>query len=176
MRPIGHAEFSHSRLCFVTFLVFALGCVPQPDPVPVPVGGTVSVTTDAAPGRAAVHGLSELRSALRSHGVTDVRDGELSAARGSTRIVAGLATGPGPAARLRAEMQLAAPAAPGAFLVKWTKRAGQRVLLICGNDDRGLMYGELEVAERVDWNTDPTETFARVTNTTQAPALRDRAL
>ena len=176
MRSIGHAEFSSLDLCSVAILGVVSGCTERPVRAPVGTAVSVSVITDAAPGPAAVHGLAELRDSLRVRGVIATSATKLSAARGSTRIVAGLATGSGSAARLRAELRLAAPEGPGAFLVRWAERKGGRVLLICGTDDRGLMYGELEIAERVGWATDPKRPFARVGNTTRAPAVRDRAL
>ena len=90
MRRIGHPEFLYLSPCSMMFLGLASGCVPQLITAPVAVADTVSVITDAAPGRAAAHGLSELCDSLRAHGVTAMRGTERGAARGSMRIVTGL--------------------------------------------------------------------------------------
>jgi len=53
---------------------------------------------------------------------------------------------------------------------------GRPALPIGGSDDRGLIYGLLEVAECVPWNADPGDPFREVRDAAVRPAAPERAL
>ena len=73
----------------------------------------VSVVTDRVPGPAAAHGLEKLTAALSAKGVACEKAASLAEARGKILIVAGLAGGDGPAARLLQTENHPVPAGPG---------------------------------------------------------------
>ena len=100
----------------------------------------VSVVTDKAPGPAAAHGLGKLTAALRAKGIACEMAGSLGEARGKFLIVAGLAAGDGPAARLLKAGNHPVPQGPEALVIRETEWQGKPVWVIAGSDDRGLMY------------------------------------
>jgi len=145
----------------------------------VAVGGKVivSLTTDSAPGLAARHGLKKLEAALGARGVAVKRVGAGSApAAGGIRIAAGLASGSGQAANLLKASGVAAPAGPEALVIRRVAPGGQTVLLICGSDDRGLMYALLDTADRVGWAADADDPLSEVNDIAERPDVPERAL
>ena len=122
------------------------------------------------------HGAEKLLSALRGKGIPCEQAASLEAARGRFLIVAGRAEGGGPATRLLKAGKHPAPQGPEALVIRRTGWKGQPVCLIAGSDDRGLMYAELDVADRVRWGTDPGTPLAEVRDTAERPDVRERAL
>jgi hypothetical protein len=45
-----------------------------------------------------------------------------------------------------------------------------------GGDDRGLMYGLLDVADRIGWASDLTNPFSEIDDVSEAPAVAERSL
>ena len=127
-------------------------------------------------GPAAVHGLRKINEALRAHGVELIRERDLSSARGEVVIVAGLDTGQGPAARLVRSERIEVPVEEEGILIRRLRLGSTSVLLICSADDRGLMYGELEVADRIGWAEDTADPLREVRDTVEHPYVRDRAV
>lgn len=136
----------------------------------------VSVISDAAPGPGAKHGLGKIMGALQAQGVKAERVGGLSSAKGEILIVAGLASGTGPAAGLVRAADLPALAGPEALLIRHTKAKGKPALLLAGSDDRGLMYAELDVAQRIGWADHPGNPLSEVRNAREKPFVPERAL
>src|SRR5262249_5581003 len=115
----------------------------------------VSLVMDDTLGSAASHGAAKLTTALSRQGVVLEQAVSLGAARGKYLIVAGRAHGDGPAAQLLKAEAHAVPEGPEALAIRRTEWQGKPVCLIAGSDDRGLMYAELDVADRIGWSTDP---------------------
>ncbi|MDO8543514.1 MAG: hypothetical protein Q7S40_23995 [Opitutaceae bacterium] len=136
---------------------------------------TVWVVRDAEPGRAARHGLEKLRSALEARGWS-TREAASLAAAGRPRIIAGTTAAGGEVMRRLRESGGALPAEPEALLVKKLSDAGGSTLLLCGHDDRGLMYAALDVAERIGWTAAGPDPFAEVRDVSESPFVRDRSL
>ena len=129
----------------------------------------VSVVTDRVPGPAAVHGLDKLTAALSAKGGACEKAASLAEARGKILIVAGLAGGDGPAARLLQTENHPVPVGPEALVIRRTEWQGKRAWVIAGSDDRGLMYGELDVADRIGWSTDGGDPLAEVREAAEMP-------
>ena len=136
----------------------------------------VSVVTDRAPGPATSHGLENLTAALRAKGVVCESAATLAEARGKFLVVAGLAGGDGPAGGLLKAANPPAPQGPEALVIRRTQWQGKPVCAISGSDDRGLMYGVLDVADRIGWSTDGRDPFVDVRDTSEQPAVPERAL
>jgi len=140
------------------------------------------LTTDREPGPAARHGLARLAEALDARGVkalpvTQPADSNgAEAPDAALQIVAGLARGNGPAAKLIAREEIKLPEQPESLLIRRLPLPGRQVLLVAGSDDRGLMYGLLDVAERIGWTKKGEEPFSKVRDTIESPAVCDRAL
>ncbi len=136
----------------------------------------VSVISDATPGPAAKHGLGKIMAALQSKGVEAERADGVSAAKGRILIVAGLASGTGPAARLVKRAGADPLAGAEELLIRRTKVKGKPALLLAGSDDRGLMYAELDVAQRIGWADDPGDPLSEVRDAVEKPYMPERAL
>jgi hypothetical protein len=115
-------------------------------------------------------------AALRGKGVVGERTASLEAARGKFLIVVGRAEGGGPAARLLKAGKHPAPEEPEALVIRRTEWNGKTVWLVAGSDDRGLMYAELDVADRIGWATDPGAPLVEVREAAERPDVPERAL
>jgi len=137
----------------------------------------VSIVSDALPGAAVAHGLEKLKDTFRLKNISCEQVSSLELAKGKVCIVTGLAAGGGDAARLAIEQKSLVPQTSEAFVIKHCRPwRGKSVWLIAGSDDRGLMYGERELAERVGWSAKSHEPFSEVRDTVQQPAVTTRAI
>jgi hypothetical protein len=100
---------------------------------------------------------AELERSLAAHGIAVARCERLAqAAKGSVCIVAAGARSPMARQVLKAA-QTAVPDVPEALGLVAGKADGRAVLLACGHDERGLVYALLELADRVQYATDPLD-------------------
>jgi len=136
----------------------------------------VSVVTDREMAPPAAHGLSKLMAALQAKGIAAEKAATLDAARGKVLIVAGLASGSGPTARLLKDSNIPAPTGAEALVIRHSKWNAKPALVVCGSDPRGLMYAELDVADRIGWAADPNNPLSEVRDTAEKPAVVERAL
>ena len=136
----------------------------------------ISVAADRTLGSASRYGLGKMVFALREKGVTVGQGGSLENARGEILIVAGLAEGPGVAAKLHKELDIARPTEAESLLIRHTQRGGKKVLLVSGGDDRGLMYALLEVADSIGFVEDAKNPLSEVRDAEEKPAVAERAL
>lgn len=137
---------------------------------------SLSVVTDAAPGRAARHGLEKLSAALRTRGWTVEVAGTVEAARGRQLLFAGTARAGGAAASTLTAAGATLPSAPEALAVKKLTVGGKPALVLCGADDRGLMYAALDAADRVGWAADAASPFEEIRDLDEKPFVVDRSL
>ncbi|HKD37913.1 MAG TPA: hypothetical protein VKB78_13970, partial [Pirellulales bacterium] len=136
----------------------------------------VSVVTDAAPQSPASHGANKILAALREKGVGAEEVHSLDAARGKRLIVAGLTGGDGSAAKLLAKSKPALPRGPEAFSILKSDYLGKPCWVVGGSDDRGLMYAELDAADRIGWSTDRSDPLSELRETVEKPAVTSRAV
>lgn len=162
-----------SRVSLATAFVLAVGCTCLGRAAAPP---DVSFVADARPGPPAAHGADALIAALRGKGLTCERAGSLESARGRILVVAGRATGDGPAARLLTAGRHPVPEGPEALAIRQVRWHGRRAWVLAGSDDRGLMYAELDVADRIGWSTRPDEPLGEVRDTLEKPDVPERAL
>ena len=137
---------------------------------------TVSVVTDREPGPASTHGLEKLTTALRAKAATCETVATLDQTRGKFLIVAGLADGDGPAARWLRAGGHPVPTGPEALAIRRGEWQGKPAWVIAGSDDRGLMYGLLDAADRIGWSTDGGNPLAEFREAAEKPAVPERAL
>jgi hypothetical protein len=136
----------------------------------------VSIVSDAHPGPAASHGLDALTAALRAKGVAVERAASVESAVGRVLILSGTAEGNGAAAqRLKADQQPLPREAEG-LVIRKTEIGGKPAWVVAGADDRGLMYAELDVADRIGWSSDPAAPFSEVRDAEEKPAVAMRAV
>jgi hypothetical protein len=140
-----------------------------------PSGVRVSVVADAKPGLASQHGLKQVKEALQSKKVFVEEVTSVEAAGGNVVVVAGLGTGPGAAANLLKALEIAPPDGAESILIQNIRQKDKKLLLVCGGDDRGLMYALLEVADRIGW-ADLSSPFAEVHDVREKPAVAERGM
>ena len=160
------------RAFLVLSVLFLLLEFPTAKAAPV----KVAIVADDALGPPIQHGEGKLMQALEQKGVRLETAASLQAAGANTVVVAGLASGPGEAARLVADLGLTPDTAPESLLIRKLDRAGKTVLLITGADARGLMYALLDVADRVGWAKSIERPFSEVREGAEKPFTPERAL
>ncbi len=136
----------------------------------------VMVVTGGVSAPPAEFGLRELEAALRARGVRVARVDAVAEARGGALVVAGLCGGDGAAAALLRVENVKAPEAPESLVIHKTAVSGSPAVVLCGSDQRGLMYAALEVAERIGWAGPGEAPFTHVRNTRQRPYIGERAV
>lgn len=136
----------------------------------------LSVVTDKTPGVSVAHGLAKLTETLRAKNISFEEVHSLSEARGEYFIVAGLASGEGAAARMLKAGNHSLPHAPEALTIWKTNWQGDPAWVIGGFDDRGLMYGLLDVADRIGWSTHAKSPMSEVKEITEKPDVSERAV
>jgi len=136
----------------------------------------ISLIADISLGAPARHGLRKLEAALRDKGISFDTTNFLETARGKTLIVAGLTTKAGGAAQLLKDDQLVAPTGAEALVIHRGQWKGRPLLVLAGSDDRGLMYAELDTADRIGWSTERENPLAEIRETVETPGVSERAL
>ncbi|MGA2497109.1 MAG: hypothetical protein ABSH20_05180 [Tepidisphaeraceae bacterium] len=136
----------------------------------------VSIIANPQAGSPAAYGIEKIAAALRAKQIAFETAESPQTARGRALVLAGLSSGDGAAADLLKSANVPAPRTPESLVIRNTTLAGKPALLIAGADDRGLMYAELDVAERIAWSTDAARPFEHVRDIAESPAVTERAI
>ncbi len=136
----------------------------------------ISIVIDEAFEAPASHGLTKLTDALQAKNVTFEKTKSLDEARGDKIIVAGLGFEAGTASNLLKESGHNPPRIQEALTIFKTNWQDKPVWVICGFDDRGLMYALLDVANRIGWSGSGESVLSKVKEKTEKPDVRDRAI
>ena len=134
-------------------------------------GQSVKWVTDPLLSGPARHGVAVLERALKEAGATIRQEGN-----SDLLLVAGLAASDGPASRLLRASNNTIPTSPESLTVKRMDVAGRPAIVLCGADERGLMYALLDTAERIGWRQNETDLFFHVQDTHETPAIKERAI
>jgi hypothetical protein len=156
---------------FITSAIFSLSGAAEPS-------HAFSMVTDSEPGRAAKHGIQKLGDALRVRGWTVEIVSGTDAATHPRRIAVGNSSGQGTAAALLRRAGKPLPEVPESLTVARIAdpEGGPETLVLCGADDRGLMYAMLDAAERVRWAAEGSDPLSQIQEIAEQPFVRDRAL
>ena len=136
----------------------------------------ISIVTDNAPRQPVLHALTKLTDALSAKNVTFELVNSLDEARGKSMIVTGMARGEGVASQMLKSANRNAPSVPEALTIWKTDWQEKPVWVVSGFDDRGLMYGLLDVADRIGWSSDPNSPLSEVIEITEKPDVTERAI
>jgi hypothetical protein len=164
MRP-SHVVPAAALVAIVATGFVARGAIPS-----------VSIVTDAAPGRAAAHGIDALRNALGAQGQAVQVTTSLAAATGDRIVLAGLSTSGGDAVRALRAAGRRPPSKAEALVIARTTAGGKPALLLAGADDRGLMYAALDTANRIGWIAAGGDPLASIPDAEEQPVVLDRSL
>ena len=135
----------------------------------------VSLIEEPGAGATVRHGVEKLEAALKAKGIRYEEVPNPQAARGQL-IIIGLPGGGGPAGETVKRLRITVPAAPESLVIRMTELKGKPLLLLTGSDDRGIMYGLLEVADRVGWAATAAKPLGEVRDTVESPAVADRGV
>ena len=136
----------------------------------------VSIVSEGSTGPASAHGLTKLEGALRDKSTTFELVNTLEAAKGDALLVLGLGEGAGVAARMLSEENRHVPKFEESLMITRARpHRDKPTWVVAGSDDRGLMYAELETAERVNWGTSGAA-LSEVRETIEQPSVTTRAV
>jgi hypothetical protein len=136
----------------------------------------LSILTDETPGVAVSHGLTKLTEVMDAKNITFERVGSLNEARGKSVIVTGLAYGEGTASQMLKTGNRDVPEVSEALTIWKTDWQNKPVLVIGGFDDCGLMYGILDVADRLGWSSKRKSPLSEVKEITEKPYVKERVV
>ncbi len=136
----------------------------------------LTIVTDKDPGKPVLHALTKLTDALDARDITFERVSSMDEIGGESVIVAGLAHAEQSASRLLKAGNRRLPGVPGALTVWKTDWQEKPVWVVSGFDDRGLMYGLLDVADRIGWAGGQTSPMSEVREMTETPDVGNRAI
>jgi len=136
----------------------------------------VSIVTDRQPGVSVLHGLTKLTDALKAKNISFEKVGSVNEVKGKLILIAGLSSGDGDAAMLLEYGHHVVPKVSEALTVWKTNHQNKSVWVISGFDDRGLMYGLLDVAIQIGWNSDNKNPMSEVKEITEKPDVSERAI
>jgi hypothetical protein len=164
---------SRALLAFLLIAAISLG-VARADAPP-----TISLVTDSVAGSPGEHGIEAIIKALNDRHISfekvDTLDGE-DGARGKTVIVAGLAGDQKLFTAFFDKFRQSVPKEAEALAIQKLDVLGKPVCAIAGSDDRGLMYAELDVADRIRWSTNPELPLSEVRDTVEKPEMATRGI
>ena len=136
----------------------------------------LSIVTDHSPGLPVSHGLTKLTDALTAKKISFEKVGSVQESHGKMILVAGLSSGEGAASQLLRAGNYEVPQVAEALTIRKTSWQKKTVWLISGFDDRGLMYGLLDVADRIGWSNNPKNPLSEVKEMTEKPDVSERAI
>ena len=162
---------SFAKLTILIVLLFVLttnsACYGQRKP-------QVSIVVDKTQGAPYVHGLIKLKDALMAKHISLEQVSSINKARGKLLIVTGLTSGYGASAQLLKNHKVAAVSQ--ALTIHKTLFKNKPVWVIGGYDDSGVMYGLLDVANRIGWSTDRSVPMRYLKEITEKPDVKERGL
>ncbi len=136
----------------------------------------ISIVTDNDPGIPVAHALAKITGALSSKNITFEQIKSMDEAQGSIVLIAGLAYADGTASQLLKAGNRSVSKASEALTIWKTDWQEKSVWVVSGYDDTGLMYGLLDVADRIGWGTDPMSPLSEVQEITEQPDVTERAI
>lgn len=135
---------------------------------------TVSFIISGDLPKAGQYGLTRLKESLRSKSASFEEAASLETATGSNVLI--VVSVAGDRAKPLPGLNLTPMNGPESVSIKRISLDGKTVVRVAGSDARGLMYGLLEVAERVGWAESPPAPFSEVRDTEEKPYCPERAL
>jgi len=157
-----------SLFTFIFAVLFALNLVSAtPD---------ISIITDKNPKDPVLHGLTKLYSSIQSKNLSYEKAESVSAAKGKIIIVTGLAGSDGEASRIMKAGSHVVPEVSEALTIWKTRWQGREIWVVSGFDDAGLMYGLLDLADRIGWSNNQKSLMSEVREITEKPDVKERAV
>ncbi len=135
----------------------------------------ISLVTDAKASAPAVHGAEKMLAALHGKGIAAQQTNALESANGQTLIIAGVIGKNSLAEQLLKAANHPLPEDPEGLVIARLDYHGHPAWVLAGSNDRGLMYAELDVADRIGWSADPVP-LNELRETTEKAAIANRGV
>ncbi len=135
---------------------------------------TINIVVDAKLEKPSLKALAELEYALDTRDVGLLRRKTLG--ENGSHIVVGIVGNSKLVDRLLSEHRLQLPKQPESLGIQRIDDAQKQTLLICGSDERGLIYALLEVARAIELAPQSDAPLAAVPQVFESPHLRVRSL
>ncbi len=164
---------AHLLLIITAALALTAGDLWADTIAPSPV---VSIVSDLMPGQPAQHGLEKMIAALKDKQVSFEVTNAPGLAHGKMLIITGLARDQNLFLTGLMTLCQSVPTNAEAFVIQRLDLSGRPALAIIGSDERGLMYGELDVADRIRWSTNAQSPLSEVRDTVEKPGVRNRGI
>ncbi|HZM03202.1 MAG TPA: hypothetical protein VFC44_09275, partial [Candidatus Saccharimonadales bacterium] len=136
----------------------------------------ISIVTVSTPGQAAWHGVEKMAAALRDKHVPFEMVKSPVDAEGKVLIVCGLSGDQSIFTASFQEFARSVPPNPEGLAIQKLDYKGKPVCAIAGSDDCGLMYGELDVADRIRWSTSAESPLSAMRDTVEKPGIASRGI
>jgi hypothetical protein len=134
----------------------------------------VSIIADKAPGAPYTHGLVKLTDALKAKHIMYEQVTSINNAKGKLLIVTGTTLGNGVAASLLKNYKLVGISE--ALTIHHITLKNKPAWLVGGYDDKGVMYGLLDMANRIGWSTNNQLPMQYVKEITEQPNVKERGI
>ena len=135
----------------------------------------ISIIADPAMGKAARYGVGKLTETLQAMNIPFENVNSIEVAKGKNLLVAGLSEGNGAAATLLKAGNRTVPRYPEALTIWKTSRQKRPLTVVAGYDDKGIMYGLLDVARRISWSNKQAP-MKFVKDVTSKPYVEERGI
>ena len=136
----------------------------------------ISIILEHEYGAPVEYGLGKLTGNLEKMNISVEKVRSLEKADGEILIIIGQPNKEGLANQILQEGDQEVPGVAEALKIWKTELEQQPAWIIAGFDDRGLMYGILDVAERIRWSTDDNDLFKEVKSVSEEPDVSTRAI
>lgn len=134
----------------------------------------VSLVTDETRSKPVMHGLFKLEEVLKAKKIPFEKITDVKKANGAVIIIAAIGNSKNINALKPANQTL--PQTAEALAIWKTSYQNNPALVINGYDESGLMYGLLDVADRISWNANKKDILAEVQQISEQPAVAERAV
>ena len=135
---------------------------------------TINIVIDAKLEKPSLKALAELEYVLDTRDVALLRRKTLE--ENGTHIVVGIAGSSKLVDRLLTEHRLQLSKQPESLGIQWIYQAQTKTLLICGSDERGLIYALLEAARAIELAPRGDDSLSAIPQALESPYLRVRSM
>jgi hypothetical protein len=164
-----------AHLCLrITITLALMACDSQAETnAPQPV---VSIITGSLSSQPVQHGMEKIIAALKDKQISFETINSLDAAKGKTLLVGGFASDQKLFSAPFKKFCATVPTNAEALAIQKLDYKGKPVCAIAGSDERGLMYGELDVADRIRWSKNAESPLSEVRDTIEKPGVGTRGI
>lgn len=160
-------------LHWLLVLMIAARVLNAAQPAPPP---TISIVTKPAAGTPSQYGIEKIMTALKDKQISFALASKLDEANGKMVIIAGL---DGDRTIFTApfnQFRQSVPTNSESLAIQKLNYKGRTVCAIASSDERGLMYGELDVADRIRQSTNVESPLSEVRHTVEKPDTATRGI